>query len=235
MNNPWTKLGKKFVLPEDAALLPRDKENADPRFKLQLQLPPVPYIGNPATARVVILAKNPGYAETNDDEYQREPLLKKECIRSLMFESRCPFFFLDSRFKGTDGYEWWDKVLRDVFDACYQRGVERERVLERISCVQWHPYHSARFKHPLPAESRMTTRHLPSQEYSFHLVNQAIKNKSQFVLLWGNENERLWRGSVPKLPTRTIRLRSSQTPRLSRGNMNEADFEKVVAALCGEK
>ena len=221
MINPWLDLHGLFVLPEDQAILLRDNRFFEDRFKLQTQLPPVPFLNNPEVADVVILAKNPGYSPTNDAELKRYPNFLEQNIAALTFESDCPIFYLDTRFQGADGYVWWDKVLRNVFVACYEQyKMPRQEVIKRISCAQWYPYHSKRFKPPLEP--------LYSQEYSFSLVAEAARQNKLFVILWGAENERLWRTSVPNLPDNCITLNSKQTPHLSRGNMKPQDFTRLI-------
>jgi len=228
VKNPWLDLHGHFVLPEDQATLLRDERFFEDRFKLQLQLPPVPFLNNPVATDVVILAKNPGYAPTNDTDIERYPDLVEQNIAALTFDCDCPIFYLDACFKGCDGYVWWNQALDDVFRACHVLcGMSRQEVIEKISCVQWYPYHSKRFKQP--------KEQLPSQAYSFNLVAQAAKQKKLFVILWGTQNERLWRTSVPSLPDDCITLNSQQTPRLSRGNMTPQDFSRLIQTLCSSQ
>ena len=102
MENPWVNLQDSYVLPKDQAVLQRDKRFFDDKFKLQLQLPPVPFLNDPKLSDVVILAKNPGYSPSNDSDLERFPELAEQNIAALTFNSDCPFFYLDSRFKGSD-------------------------------------------------------------------------------------------------------------------------------------
>lgn len=225
VRNPWLDLHGRFVLPEDQTILLRDKRFFEDKFKLQLQLPPVPFINNPEIANVIVLAKNPGYAPTNDAELEHYPDFVEQNLAALSFESDCPFFYLDARFEGADGYVWWNKVLADVFRVCYEQcEISRQDVVKRIACVQWYPYHSKRFMQPLEP--------LHSQAFSFNLVAQAATQEKLFIILWGAENERLWRTSVPNLPEDCIRLNSQQMPRLSRGNMRTQDFSRLIQTLC---
>ncbi len=227
MDNPWKNLQGQFVLRDDHDTLLRDKRFYQDKYKLQLQLPPVPFLNDPETSRLVILAKNPGYSQTNDDDLVRFPELVSQNIAALTFKSDCPLFYLDPRFKGSDGYIWWKQVLGDVLQASRERyGVSQEAVVKGIACVQWYPYHSKRFRQPLET--------LPSQPYSFDLVKKAAtaKREKLFVILWGTRNEHLWRTSVPELPKDCILLNSQQCPRLSRGNMSQEDFDRIINAVC---
>ena len=222
--NPWQSLpAGSFVAPADLPHVRDANQVNSPEYVLHIELPPVPFIGDPRTADLIVLAKNPGYAGTEAAELDQFPTLTRLNLDALTFASRPPFFYMASSLKGSAGHTWWSGKLRDLFAACKARGVGEDAALARIACVEWFPYHSKRFR-PLKTI-------LPTQHYSFGLVRQAVERGATFVFLFGDGNERLWRDHVPTLPQECIRLNSSQQTTLSRNNMAPGDFERIVAAV----
>jgi hypothetical protein len=228
VQNPWQSLpAGSYVAPGDAPHVQRVNQVSSPEFVLHTELPPVPFIGDPRTADLIVLAKNPGYAGTEAAELDQFPTLTRLSLDALTFASTPPFFYLSASLRGTAGHTWWSARLRDLFAACKARGVEQDAVIARIACVEWFPYHSKRFR-PLNAI-------LPSQHYAFGLVRQAVERGATFVFLFGDGNEKLWRTHVPTLPADCIRLNSSQQTTLSGNNMKPHDFERIVAAVTSRR
>lgn len=226
LENPWRSLAPgSYVAVADLPHMHDANPGGSPEFALHTEVPPVPFIGDPRTADLIVLAKNPGYAGTEADELTRFPTLSRLNLDALTFSSTPPFFYLAPSLRGAAGYTWWSSKLRGLFAACETRGVTQDQAIARIACVEWFPYHSKRFR-PLKAV-------LPSQRYSFELVRQAADRGATFVFLFGDGNENLWRTHVPSLPADCIRLNSVQQTTLSRNNMAPADFERIVAAVTG--
>ena len=228
MENPWKKIGQRHIHPDDEKMVlqyNRSVEKKHPPEMVHRELPPLPYLGNARTARVILLGKNPSYSDIDETEADALPALYDENFKSLTFESDCPLFYLDARFKGTNVYHWWWGVLGALITACEERGTDAETVLGRIACAQYHPYRSR--------ESFVPKEPFPTQEYTFQLVREAVKNEGTvFVLLYGAVNERLWRQAVPPLPATCIRLKSAQASSVTPGNMAPTDWEQLVKTLC---
>jgi hypothetical protein len=86
--------------------------------------------------------------------------------------------------------------------------VPRELVAAQLLSVEYSPYHSERFgHHPM----------LPSQEYGFHLVRQAVLRNAVVVVM---RSLKLWQAAVPELIGyhRAFTLRSVQNVAISPGN-----------------
>jgi len=81
--------------------------------------------------------------------------------------------------------------------------------------------------------SSETYRHykfiLPSQQYSFHLVRQAIKKKKVIIF---QRSKKIWTSALQELLSYpTFELRSHRAPYLSRRNLGNEAFEKVTNIL----
>jgi hypothetical protein len=164
MNNPWLELPSEppFVLPADAPLLPKAMERPT---DLMLDVRPEPYVGNPATARVICLLLNPGYVP-EDLAVNRDPYFQQQNRRNLEHRATPSFYYLDPRLNYSGGYIWWAKKLSGLTRA----GFRLDELADKLACVEYLPYHSVNYKH-----SRQL---LPSQQYSFELVRQAVRARS---------------------------------------------------------
>jgi hypothetical protein len=230
LENPWSKVGARYALPQDEWYVRRYNIKAKPPQQAQLQVPPQPYIGNPVTARVILLGKNPVYSPVDDDDLARVPELETEKMCGLTFESERPFFSLDPRFEGTNFYKLWNDALADLLNACQNdHGVDRDTVLSRLAVVHWHPYHSQR-----SFDFKDLEEPLISQAYNLELVRDAIRAGKVFVLQYGASNEKQWRAKLPELPKDCVTTSSPQSSLLSRGNISPENFERLVKALCAE-
>jgi len=226
MENPWNLIRTQFfnIHPDDERFVTQYNKKAKNDQLIQRGLPPIPFIGNPSTARVILLGKNTRYTKEDEEDIERRPLLESESHKSLTFESDFPFFYLNPEFEGTSGYKWWWDTLEEVLLACQKRGVEFNTTLSRIACIQWHPYHSISSFDPDPL--------FPTQAYGHYLVRKAIAENRLLVMQYGAKNERNWRSVVPELPTNLIKTKSTQNAKISPGNLPREDFERLVDTLC---
>ena len=214
MRNPWEDLppSQPFIAPSDEPLLKPVLDKAN----LKLDLLPQPWTGNPATARVIMLALNPGFSDEDYAEL-RNPDYAEQWRRALTFETRTPFYFLDGAFANTGGYRWWFRRLQALIDE-----VGLQSVARRVMCIEHFGYKSARYV-PLGVT-------LPSQVFSFELVRDAISARKQVVVM---RSERIWLQSVPELRDYPyVRLKNNQNPYLSRAQMTTDQFSSLVNALC---
>jgi len=216
MRNPWKELPnhRPFILPKDKDLLYSFKYNERnrPRFKIL----PQPFLGRPTTAEIFLLNLNPGF-KGYDITTQNEDLDYVEQKRkSMEFKSRFPFFIIDPKFPGKPGYDWWhNKKLKELIGLY---GVSS--VGEKIMCIQYFPYHSPIYKHQ---------PHIPSQEFSFYLVKQAINLKKIIVVMRRKEH---WFESIPELENYpVIVLRNPRNPTISHGNMAPESFRKIQSVM----
>ena len=226
MQNPWNLIRTQFfnIHPDDERFVTQHNKKAKNDQQVQRALPPVPYIGNPSTARVLLLGKNAAYTPEAEADMERLPALEAESHHSLTFEAAFPFFYLNPEFESTSGYKWWSDTLGEVLAACHGRGVDAETVLGRLACIQWHPYHSITSFDPDPL--------FPTQAYGQHLVREAVAANRLFVIQYGTKNERNWRGVVPELPANSIKTKSAQSAKISAGNLPADDFKRLIDTLC---
>jgi hypothetical protein len=212
--NPWPGLPAKpsYSLPIDRPILDR---NPAANSLLHLELHPVPFIGNPNTARVLLLNLNPGYG-AQDLADERVAEFRRELRRSLLPQGKDGFFLAHPKFHFAAGTQWWMKQLRWLIEA-----TSREHVIRNLACVEWFPYHSESFTG--------LNETLPSQLYSFNLVQGAADRGVELIVMRAAKQ---WHLSIPTLDqARTTVLRNPRNPWLSPTNLGADNFRRVVTAL----
>jgi hypothetical protein len=197
-----------YILPADLPQIINFNENPklSEKRRLQLHVLPEPYIGH-VDAPIVFLKLNPGYTPNDirftEDEYAREVWTKSIFHQPIDY----PFYPLDPMLHWTECARWWRKKIRWVLEYA-----DSKTVANLILCIEAFPYHS--YNNPrFPGK-------LPSQDYSFQLVDRAIKRNALIFL--GNSVE-FWRASVPRLsehPNVYI-ANSAQNSSISPGNYPE--------------
>ncbi len=162
VTNPWANLPRTgpFVLPEDRLLVNAINRTAKPDYQVVLEVLPVPFLGSLESAKVILLAKNPGIVKQDFEIFHSSNVNDKDYVvqnrRTLTFESMPPFFYLGRKFSHTMGYKWWSDRLADVVRRC-----GHDRVAAKLMCIQYFPYHSKKYRDSNPI--------IPSQRYSFDL------------------------------------------------------------------
>jgi hypothetical protein len=212
--NPWQKLPllKPFVLPEDNGALSAFNASASDGSFVHLELLPEPFLGRPK-APVVVLGLNPGFKEADLAQHS-DPLFVSRSRNNLLHGTAdYPFYLLDPGIART---KWWDRKLGSLVTR-----VGRQVVARGVLCVEYFPYHSRRFHH--------RKVQVPSQNYSFGLVRQALHREAVIIVLRG---QRLWFAAVPELQSyRSLYCtRSVQNPILSPRNCPEG-YERAAEAL----
>jgi len=224
MTNPWMQLPKSapFALPEEYETLVAFNGIADDNHKLQLDVLPEPFIGNP-DAPVVLLSLNPGFDKSDHHHHAREDF-SGAIWRNLRHDvSDYPFYFLDPRFKDTGGAAWWLKKLRVLIED-----TSLETVAQGLFCVEIFGYHSVNYR-AIPKKIRKDP--LPHQQYGFHLVRQAIERGAAIVVMRQQKN---WLGHVPELESYPIHnLRSPLNPAVSPGNLDS--YDRIRDLIGGSK
>lgn len=216
--NPWVNLPKTgpFVLPEDKNLVEQLNRTAQVKHQIRLEVLPVPFLGSLDSANVVLLNLNPGIVDQDFTIFRTDKNYVEQNRRTLTFKSTPAFFYLGREFAYTEGYKWWFKRLRVLIEAC-----GHDTVATRVMCIQYSPYHSKEYK-----ETKVI---LPSQQYSFSLVRQAIETKKTIIVM---RKHALWLEQVPELRLYPyIRLTNTRSPYVTPGNMAEGKFQEVVNAV----
>lgn len=221
VRNPWTELPTQspYVLDIDRASIEkynRSRLNADQ--KVVPESIPEPFIGDPRSARVVLLNLNPGHSK-DDAKAHADPDFRKAMIHNLRHEEQeSPFYGLNPKFAWTACGSWWTAHTRKLYDA----GLSWECISEGLLVIEWFPYHSKTSGLPINPVC-------PSQEYSFQLAKEVMMGTKIVV---GMRSRNHWLNVVPAVQDVPF-LKNPQNPHISPGNMNTELFERIVEALRG--
>lgn len=213
--NPWQDLSL-----ESPYIAKQDKSSLDHLIDFELTVLPDPYLGNLNDAKVVCLLKNPGYQEGDAAICCQGKFYFSQNRASLLHQSDPPFYVLDERVNFSGGYIWWRRILNRIFN---DSGMETSKAMKAINrnlmCVQYFPYHSTTW---------LGAPRIPSQNYSFDLVRQAIKEKKKIILM---RSEGLWLEAVPELRGQYVKIINYRNPALSPANLGEKEFLIVMRLL----
>lgn len=220
MNNPWGTLpsNQPYVLESDKQTIEqfhkhlcnyRGKQaSLEDRWEnecIRLELFPEPFIGR-RDAPILLLNLNPGYS-VDDQKYHIEPEFESVTRLNLRHESlACPFYPLDPRFSGSPLAVWWAKALTPWYFLFENDLQAVSQIAQVVLAVEYFPYHSRRFG------MRATRFRVPSQDYTFHLVREALKRDAIIVVLRGQQ---LWRKAIPELETYGLVYHSMGTQNVS--------------------
>ena len=224
MDNPWLEplpSEGPYVLDMDHEAINRYNDTVRyPEAKVILGSIPEPFIGNPASARVILLNLNPGHSEINEKEHNRVDL-RKAMLHNLRHEPQeYPFYPLNPEFKGTGVAEWWRPILGKLHK---EPGLDAPTIARGLLVIEWFPYHSK--KSALPPKVVCE-----SQIYSFQLARDMLEKRGAVGVVMRSMDHWVsadpWFGKVPFLKNR-------QRPWISRGNMDAGLFDRIVEALRG--
>lgn len=219
--NPWARIPDRppYGCPADLPHL--EAFNAtlkadEPRLRLDLSLPPEPFLGL-HDARLVVLLANPGRSPHDAAMYARDGVTERS-LAGTASPGGAPHHFLAEDMRDTPGGMWWRRTLRGLLEL----GHSYDLLARRVLAVQFHGYHSAAWQ-PLPIT-------LPSQPYGFALVRRAVERGAVIVL---GRAASAWRVAVPQLGPyeNVVRPRSLRNAALSRGNFSPPEFAKMADAL----
>lgn len=221
INNPWEQILNKrnlFVIDADMQAVEKFNEKASDDYKIHTDLPPEPYIGNPITADIFLLALNPGYAGDEQEYLSKNPTLYQALLNNLIHQNiDYPLFFFEERFNDSPGAKWWERILKPVLN---QTDDNRLLLSHKICELQYFPYHSKNYK--------SINQVLDSQKYTFQLLRRAIRNNKMIIIL---RSEKLWLEAVPELNGNYCKLNSYQNVIISENNLGKDDFEKLIKLI----
>jgi hypothetical protein len=216
MQNPWNKLptSPPYLLEIDKISIDNHQTKFNENTALHFELLPEPFLGNP-NATVILLNLNPGYSPDDITYHQQQKFIDLSLANLKHQSLEYPFFLLDPSLSAP-GRIWWEKKLKAII-----QDTDKQTVANQVLCVEYFPYHSRRFGH-----HKMM---LPSQEYSFHLVREAIARRVIIVLM---RSKKLWLSAVSELEEYELlfSLRNVQNPTISPGNCPER-YASIVRAL----
>jgi hypothetical protein len=216
MKNPWYQLPhtEPYILKEDFPSISTFNKRTDFNHAIQTNILPEPFLGNPTTAKVILLNLNPGF-DDKDLSWHKQQEFVSENSKNLLHQSDPPFYLLNHKFKESGGFIWWYKHLKQFIDLLGLDVVSR-----RFLCIEYFPYHSKQYK-PMPV--------IPSQGYTFFLVREAMKQQTPMIMMRG---ERLWLSAIPELSDYPYnRLHSAQNVSISKRNLSEGIFDSIARIL----
>lgn len=217
IENPWKSLPKAppHILAEDLEVFVKHKKEPS-HFGLQLEILPVPFLGDFEKASIVLLCLNPGYNRNLDRKAYEDKYCFKESIKGLTFSSSTPFICLDPKLEYTGGYKWWTRLLKQLIQRFGMK-----KISEKLMCLQYLPYHSKTFRRP-PCI-------LPSQNFTFFLLRKAMEDQKNIVIM---RSKKLWLEAVPELETYPfIELKNYRMPYLTERNTKNGNFQRLIEAL----
>lgn len=224
MKNPWLQLpdDNPRVLQTDlSAVEAFNARYADkPQFKIQSQLFPEPFIGNP-NGPLCVLGLNPGYSP-RDDDWHANPKFANAITDNLEHKPAAyPFFFFDPELSEAPGSKWWTQRSKWLIND-----IGQQSLAQIMFCVELFPYHSRNYKR-IPKSIAPETL-VPSYEYSVHLVRKAIESKKTIIAMRAFPR---WCKLVPELKTygNVHRLNSPQNVALSPNNLEH--YRELVRTL----
>ncbi len=206
-----------MLSPDEPLLDVYDRDTNDSPTAYRLHLPPLPFQGRP-DAPLVLLGLNPGYKEADEANHATEDFQKTN-FRNYRHDATLeyPLFFLDPKLSGDAGQQWWHRRLKPL------RQHYHDKVLAQgFLSVQYVPYRSTSYQH--------SRRQMPSQEYGFNLVRQAV---ARGALVIGLRSERLWKEAIPTLVdyARFYQLSSPRTPVLNEKQLGTEGWRALCAEL----
>ena len=230
ITNPWSQLPRKapYQVPSDAEFIQKingQYKNTDP-LKIHFELLPEPYLGR-HDAPVVLLGLNPGFDEMDEQAHVNPSFRRKSRANLMQTAKDYPFFLLDPSLHFAPGHHWWRRKLEPLMAALNDpSGVI---TANHVLCVELFPYHSKR----CPSLRRIAD--LPSQQYSFDVVRQAIERDALVLIMRGT---RQWVDAIPKLRDYGYKeaATSPQNPVINEKQFKKL-FKKVITRLrdCQEK
>jgi hypothetical protein len=215
----------------------REERKTGRNHRLNLDLVPEAFVGRP-DAPLVLLGNISGVSETGGppSSYRLEQAFKDRMRNNLLhIDSDRPFPYFDPAIM-PPGEHWWDRKLKHVL-AEFGDGDSAKSILGlNMLAVDFFPYvsWSNRYAHQ--------SLDLPSQEYSFDLVRNAVKQEAVVVLpnrkrqglghppvIVFRHGERRWSEKVKELMGyhHRVRLKSYQSGALGPNNCRDSDWSHI--------
>ena len=249
IKNPWPELieAENYYLKDDFDIIKAFnekekirkekyvKDKKDPKkakdFEIRFDLIAEPFFGNPE-ANIIVLAANPGVSTgvRELDLYKKHPKFQNDIIKyhkdhkSISY----PYYYFNPDFDENPGYDW--AIAR--FNSLQKESkLDWNLLSNKILCLQYFPYHSKNFKNIKKGE------YLESQKYTFQLLANGIDRNALIICfrclnLW---DQALTDNISPDFSLKNyenlIVLNSSQSVYVTRGNMKEGNYEKLLKAL----
>lgn len=219
MKNPWENIGSNNILELDRLFIESQPILSEDRYRVQDQLNPFPFFGNPDKSKIIILLSNPGYSPINNIEH-RDKKFSEQYRLSLLHKSIHPY--VDKNFSWTSGFKWWrNNIFKDL--AMDVPNLYDGNVIEKIMCIQMFPYHSTEFK-------KTSAPNLPSFEYAHHLLKSSMENGKFVIALRAPWRDYILKSTLPRNNNFIIcKLHGKQKPVLDKNGkwIERSTYEAV--------
>ena len=190
--NPWLKfrVSDNNILPCDRPFIQqfnkyvkRRKLKRSKAICIRIDLLPEPFFGR-FDAPLVLLLLNPGVDKAGRERrLHRQPRFQQSLLASLRSRRGQSHFHL--QYGEGPGHEWWSRAIKPLAGKLQ---TSESSLASKLLCVEYFPYHSCSFDHRTPR--------LPSQEFAFQLVRDAIRRNAWILCMRG---ELEWLGAIPSL------------------------------------
>jgi hypothetical protein len=219
--NPWANWNRScppYILDTDREFVERHNATARREHRIMHGSIPEPFIGDPRTARVVLLGLNPGHKPEAELDHAR-PEIRKAMFDNLHHHGlqEYPFYPLNPTFAGTGVACWWHKHLRELKN---EAGLDDQTLAKRLLVIEWFPYPSQRCKFQEPIGG--------SQDYCFQLAMHMLQKQGIEVI--GMRSKKQW-GKANEAFLQIPYLNSPQNPCLTKRNMDRSVYDRLLQAL----
>jgi hypothetical protein len=211
------------VLAQDRAVIHSFNEKAKQEHRIQLDVYPEPFIGDPA-APILILSLNPGFKPAQVEAHA-QPELERLLVKSMRLEAAdesIPFHHLHPDYRKHSPSVWWQDCLKGWID---RYGIER--VSRAFFCIEFFPYASRSFKE-LPTL-------LESQHFGFEVARAKIEAGATVIAF---RAKKAWAQQLGGCDAdQWITPRNHQSSSLNppsdrrRGNLTAVDAGRIEAAI----
>jgi hypothetical protein len=103
-----------------------------------------------------------------------------------------------------------------------------KKVAQHLVVLEYFPYHSRKYckiPNSIMKEYDMTD-YLPSQIYTFHLLNMLLEKND--IIIVGLRHHKQWLNACEGLKEQVIFGKNVQKPYISPGNLGEENFKQIV-------
>ncbi len=233
LKNPWIEMAtdtsrKSFVIKEEQAIISKFNNRVEDEYKIYTSIFPAPFMGNVATAPVIILMLNPGYDDNEDvggtNYYKKYENWWMQQIQHILPYSELPLFCLEKEYITNSSY--WNDKFKPIVEV-----VGRETVANNMAKIQFFPYHSRKFKalhKSLLKEENFN--YLPTQEYNFNLVRNAMERDAMIII---PRSKKYWYEAIPELENYKNKYFTNSYGNIifSEKNLSTSTFDKLIGKL----
>jgi hypothetical protein len=155
--------------------------------QLNVDLLPMPYVGDLESATIYLLMLNPGLAPSDYYGEHMVPEYRSALLWNLRQVPGSEFIFLNPAFSWHGGFLYWHAKLGKLIGQLANElhctyGEARELMQKRVAAVELVPYHSATFGLPGSVLTKLASAELARQYVHDVLVPKAMNGKCLIVV-----------------------------------------------------